>query len=86
MRLSLRKWVIKTLFSINISRIKTNLFDWKPLRALYTLYSSNDCSIVKETRIGQSAAKHPVKDEGSTTIETACSETGEGSRVELTKN
>lgn len=35
------------------------LIDWKPLRVLLTLYNSNDCSIVKEVRIGQSAAKHP---------------------------
>lgn len=38
---------------------KTSLIDWNTLRALYTLYSSNDYSIVKEIKIGQSAAKGP---------------------------
>lgn len=35
------------------------LIDWKPLRALYTPYNSDDYSIVKEIKIGQSAAKCP---------------------------
>ena len=37
------------------------LIDWKPLRASYTQYSSNDYIIVKEMKIGQSAAKHPSR-------------------------
>ena len=36
---------------------KTTLIDWKLLRALYTPLYSNEISIVKETKIGQSAAK-----------------------------
>lgn len=38
----------------------THLIDWKPLRVYYTPYISNEYSIVKESRIGQSAAKLPV--------------------------
>jgi len=49
------------LYWIKISSIKTKLIDWKPLRALYTPYNSNDCNIVKEIRIGQSAAKLPAR-------------------------
>ena len=45
-----------------------HLIDWNSLRALHTPYSSNDYSIVKEVKIGRSAAKHPEKDESSTTI------------------
>ena len=41
------------------SSSKTNLTDWKLLRVLHTQYSSNDYIIVKEVRIGQSAAKYP---------------------------
>jgi uncharacterized membrane protein (UPF0182 family) len=37
--------------------VTTLLIDWKPLRALYTLLHRNDVSIVKEIKIGQSAAK-----------------------------
>lgn len=40
---------------------KTKLIDWNSLRASYTLYSSNDCNIVKEMKIGKSAAKSPLK-------------------------
>ena len=38
---------------------KTTLIDWKLLRALYTPLYSNVISIVKETKIGQPAAKLP---------------------------
>ena len=34
-----------------------SLIDWELLKAYNTPYSRNDCSIVKEYRIGQSAAK-----------------------------
>ncbi len=37
------------------------LTDWNPLRALYTPLHSNDVSIVKEIKIGQSAAKIPTR-------------------------
>jgi len=37
------------------------LIDWNTLRALYTLLYSNDISIVKEIKIGQSAAKRPYR-------------------------
>lgn len=48
---------------------KSYLIDWNTLRALYTLLHSNDVSIVKEIKIGQSAAKLPLyKEERSTTI------------------
>ena len=40
---------------------KTTLIDWKLLRALYTPLYSNVISIVKETKIGQSAAKLPYR-------------------------
>ncbi len=43
------------------SSFKIPLIDWNTLRALYTKYSSNDCIIVKETKIGQSAAKYPYR-------------------------
>lgn len=36
-----------------------SLIDGNNLRASYTHNNSNDCCIVKEMRIGQSAAKHP---------------------------
>ena len=49
---------------------KTTLIDWKFLRALYTPLYSNVISIVKETKIGQSAAKLPSMEERSTTIES----------------
>lgn len=48
--------------------VLTSLIDWNSLRASYTPCSSNDYIIVKEMKIGQSAAKHPVKDERSETI------------------
>ncbi len=37
---------------LNCGPIKIPQIDWNTLRALYTLYSSNDYSIVKKTRIG----------------------------------
>jgi hypothetical protein len=36
---------------------KTYLIDWELLRALHTPLVSNESSIVKEVKIGQSAAK-----------------------------
>ena len=44
---------------VNFGSYKTYLIDWDTLRALYTPLHSNDVSIVKEIKIGQSAAKHP---------------------------
>jgi hypothetical protein len=55
---------------IEFCPLKTFLTDWKPLRALHTSYNSDDCSTVKEVKIGQSAAKYLYfgTDKGSTTI------------------
>lgn len=47
--------------SLATGSYKTYLIDWDLLRASYTLFSSNDWSIVKETKIGQSAAKLPYR-------------------------
>jgi hypothetical protein len=42
---------------MKVCPIKIPLIDWNTLRALYTPLHSNDVSIVKEIKIGQSAAK-----------------------------
>lgn len=47
--------------SLETGSCKTYLIDWNLLRASYTPLSSNDQGIVKEMKIGQSAAKLPYR-------------------------